>query len=169
MGLYTYYASEIEVFHEENATSSELWGREEISQIVTRNQRKFLDRWRYYLEGRIAHPVMLKDPLPAAESDIRTIESCGEVLLRSPAILQVSADCSILFRVAAALQHKYIVTFALPEVCSSLRVSSLCRHFGVQLSNLKLIRGSHLNTGLMIMCFHFQIVILPKAIRAEKF
>src|SRR4029077_6722976 len=86
IGLYTYYASEIEVFHNENATSSELWGREEISQIVTKNRRKFLDRWRYYLQGRIAHPVMLKDPLPAVESNIRTSESCGEVLLHSPAI-----------------------------------------------------------------------------------
>jgi hypothetical protein len=98
---------------------------------------------------------MLKDPLPTAESDILTSESCSEVLLQSPAILQVSADCSILFRVAAALQHKYIVTFALPEVCSSLRVSSLCRHFGVQISNLKLIRGSLLNTATYNHVFSF--------------
>jgi GT2 family glycosyltransferase len=156
MGLYTYYVSDIEVLHEENATSSELWGREKINQIVAENHRKFLDRWRYYLEGRmIAHPVMLKDPLPAAESDIQISENCGEVLLQSPAILQVSADCSILFRTAAALQHKYIVTFAPPEVCSSLRVNSLCRHFGVRLSNVKLRRGSQLNTAAYDHVFSF--------------
>jgi GT2 family glycosyltransferase len=155
MGLYTYYASEIEVFHEANATSSELWGHEGISQIVAKNHRKFLDRWRYYLEGRIAHPVMPKDPLPAAKSRIPTSESCGEVLLQSPAILQVSPDCSVLFRVAAALQHKYIVTLAPPEACSSLRVRSLCRHFGVQLSNLKLTRGSQLKTATYDYVFSF--------------
>ena len=90
------------------------------------------------------------------------------MLLHSPAILQVSADCSILFRVAAALQHKYIVTFALPEVCSALRVSSLCRHFGVQLRDLKLIRGSHLNTATYDHVFSFPDRFSPKGIRAEK-
>ncbi|WP_159012451.1 glycosyltransferase family 2 protein [Bradyrhizobium sp. S69] len=144
MGLYTYYASEIVVIHEENVTSSALWGGEEINQIVAKNRSLFLNRWRYYLEGRIGNPVTIVDPLPSFEqSEMPPVTTrSGKILMQSTTILQISAQCSAMFRIADALQNKYSITFAVPEVCSALRVCALGRHFGVQLRDATLVRQS---------------------------
>ena len=146
IGLYTYFASETEVVHEKNMTSGDLWGRDKIGRIVEANHIKFLDRWGYYLENRINGRAQLSDPLPAAASSVcnQTKENRLQILFQSQRILELSPSCRGLFSAAAALQNNFEITIALPEVCSSLRVSLLCRHFGVQLNDVKLVRLSEL-------------------------
>ena len=51
-GLYTYYDSDVIVYHEEHTTSVALWSREKITAINVANHQKFLERWSTYLESR---------------------------------------------------------------------------------------------------------------------
>jgi GT2 family glycosyltransferase len=147
IGLYTYFASEIEVIHDENMTSREVWGQERIRGIVSVNHKRFLNRWKYYLENRIWRDVELHDPLQVG----RNRQTCGEpegdrpkVLLRSEKILEMSPISRALLSSASALRHKFDVTIALPEVCSSLRTMSLFRHFNLEPSYANLVRISDL-------------------------
>jgi GT2 family glycosyltransferase len=133
-GLYTYYASDVSVYHEENATSAVLWSHEEILAIVAKNSLKFLQRWSAYLESRLkgaGQPSGLgvRSSAPSA--------SMGNILLRSATILDDSADCDAMLRCAAALESRYEITLAAPEISRRPQIDALCRKLGLRLNNYK--------------------------------
>lgn len=137
-GLYTYYASGVTVYHELNATSSVLWSRDEIDAIVRRNQQKFMQRWSTHLETRLHAPP----PRPANADTYPPPppKPKGRILLRSGTTLQDSPDCAAMLQCAAALENKYEITLAAPEICSRLRIDSLTHKLGFHLSRPKIAR-----------------------------
>ena len=137
-GLYTYYASGITVYHELNATSSALWSYDEINAIVERNRQSFTQRWSTHLTSRLSALTPLTehpDTRPSTSS-----EPEGRILLRSATILQDSPDCAAMLRCAAALESRYDITLALPEICSRLRLDTLSRKLGFRLGNTGIVR-----------------------------
>jgi GT2 family glycosyltransferase len=145
-GLYTYYASDVTIYHEENATSSALWSRDEIVAIATKNHQRFVQRWSEHLKNRLQvsgqriqqlPPTLDAQPPPFPSA---SFDRAGSVLLQCATILQDSADSAAMLRCAAALQDKYDVTLAVPEICSHLRIDSLSRELGCHLSRYKIAR-----------------------------
>jgi GT2 family glycosyltransferase len=133
-GLYTYYASDVSVYHEENATSAVLWSHEEILAIVAKNSLKFMQRWSTYLESRLkgaGQPSGLDVGSSAPSA------SMGNILLRSATILDDSTDCAAMLRCAAALETRYEITLAAPEIYSRPRINALCRELGLRLNKYK--------------------------------
>jgi len=138
-GLYTYYASDVSVYHEENATSAVLWSHDEILAILKGNSLKFQQRWSTYLESRLkgagqSSGLNVRSSAPPA--------SMGNILLRSATTLDDSTDCGAMLRCAAALEAKYEVTLAAPEICSRTRIDALCRQFGLRLNKYKIAKLS---------------------------
>jgi GT2 family glycosyltransferase len=144
-GLYTYYASDITVYHEEQATSAALWSREEFLAINVTNHRKFLQRWSTYLEDRLKG--MRESSGPTVQPSAPSF-SMGNILLRSAAPLDESADCDAMLRCAAALETRYEITLAAPKICSRSRIDALCRQFGLSLNKYNIVKLSDADNSL---------------------
>jgi GT2 family glycosyltransferase len=144
-GLYTYYASDVSVYHEENATSAVLWSHQEILAIVAKNSRKFLQRWSTYLEGRLqaAGQPSAPDTRSSAPS-----ASMGNILLRSATVLDDSADCIAMLRCAAALESRYDITLAAPEISRRPQIDALCRKLGLHLGKYKAAKLADTDSSL---------------------
>jgi GT2 family glycosyltransferase len=160
IGLYTYFASSVSVYHDENTTSTELWGAQKIAEIVTANHQRFVRRWGDYLKRRIHEAVCFPKPVPlAAECEpIVGPASAPSVLLSSSSIIQLTDDCLAMMRCARALRGTYKITFAAPEICSHLRIQSLCRHLGFQLDDFEVIR-----TPKEVNSTYDRVLIFPSA------
>jgi GT2 family glycosyltransferase len=138
-GLYTYYASDISVYHDEHTTSETLWSREEIEAINATNHQKFLQRWSTYLESR------LKGAGRSSDLDVQSsmpATSIGNILLRSATALDDLTDCGAMLRCAAALETRYEITLAAPEICSRSQIDDLCRQFGLRLNKYNIAKLS---------------------------
>ena len=135
-GLYTYYASDVTVYHQENATSAALWTGEEIRAILARNSQIFLRRWSSYLETRLqdSKHILLQ---PLSDLDSALSEPIGSVLMRS-ASLDDSTDCVAMLRCAAALEYKYDITLGVSASCSRIQIDSLCAKIGLHLSRYRI-------------------------------
>ena len=136
-GLYTYCASDISVIHHENATSASLWRRDQIDVMVARNHQVFLRQWSGYLEDRFHHSAGLPQD-PSTDAPPRIL---GRVLIDSAAVLRDTPESAALLRCAAALQAMSDLTIAVPEICSRLRVQSLCRTHRLELRDYRLTRS----------------------------
>ena len=135
-GLYTYYASDVTVYHQENATSAALWTRDKILAIIARNSQKFLRRWSSYLETRLQDSKRLWQQ-PLSDLNLTLSEPIGSVLMRS-ASLDDSADCVAMLQCAAALENKYDITLGISASCSRIQIDALCGKFGLHLSRYKI-------------------------------
>ena len=115
--------------------------------LVMANHMKFMRRWGAYLSNRLEHdvpfpqvqrPPDLEPPAPAAAKRKR-------VVLRSQTTIGMSDDSCALLRQAAHLGESYRVVIAAPEVCSRLRIRSICQQLDIKPANFELERISDLN------------------------
>lgn len=144
LGLNVYVNSDVRVVHNENTTSSELWGMDLVRKIVEENRQRFLRRWGEYLEERIARQREPIDPRRLMQ-DVTNSKNC---LLDQPRVLVIfdrPLDCSEyvqkLLKFVLTIQSACHPTLGLPEVCSSLRLKWLALHFGLPLADLDFIRS----------------------------
>jgi len=134
MGLYVYYAADISVVHIQNATSMEMWTGAGLNEIFFGNHRKFLDRWGDYLSNRLEDDIPF--PRVALAPDIRPVsERTGakRILLRSKNNIRMAEESYALLRHAAELSRTCRVVIATPEICSRLRIRSICQKLSVTL------------------------------------
>ena len=147
IGLYTYYASDIEVVHEENVTSAEMWNRERLDAIIVRNHQKFVNRWGHYLANRLDREVQFPqfptipdiEPLTPARADDK------RVLLRCESNIRMSDDTYAMLRCAAALGKRFRVVIATPEISSRIRIRSICQKLDLRLGSFDMTRLSDEN------------------------
>lgn len=150
-GLYVYVASHIAVVHHENTTSCEVWGMDRVHELVEVNRKRFLRRWGDYLEARVRDGMEPSDPWrdgPRAVEDPISAGNGPRVLVRTDRILDLSDHSRAIFECALALHERCRFTLGLPEVCSSLRLNLLSRHFELAVPHFDLVRNSEANAGM---------------------
>ena len=158
MGLYVYYAADISVVHMENTTSIEMWDRSGLNEIFTRNHGKFVDRWGNYLANRLENDIPFPHfpSAPDVEPLVPEDASREKILLRSANNIRLSDDTYAMLRCAANLAEKSRVVIATPEICSRMRIRSICQMLNVRLSNFEQRRLADENGELYreVISFH---------------
>lgn len=157
LGLYVYYTADATVFHEENATSAEVWNPSQMKDIVFGNHRKFMDRWGNYLANRLENDIPVPYFPTVPELAALASEDAGRerMLLRIENNIRLSEDTYEMLRYAAEAAKKFRVVIATPEICSRMRIRSICQKINIRLDNFEQKRLSDENEAnyRKVVCF----------------
>jgi GT2 family glycosyltransferase/glycosyltransferase involved in cell wall biosynthesis len=132
LGKRTYYCPNARVIHVENATSTD--PSHQLHGLIELNKQKFVLRWKDYLEDIKALPT---DLLPRASRVAHTTPTRGpRVLLYTPYDLTPGGGERYLLSIADALRGRAQVSLVTPERYSQLRLLTLGRELGLDLTEL---------------------------------
>ena len=141
LDLAIYYVPESVVVHVENATSLDPTNGLRLDNIVEINRLKFVGRWGEWLVKGISRPVGLL-PNDSVERDVSAANDDGvrsqRVALYTPYDLTPGGGERHLLSIAAALASRARVTLVTPEPVSQVRILTLGRELGIDLSRLLL-------------------------------
>lgn len=137
IGLFSYYCGHAEVFHQQHATSHQIWTAEQLDKFATANYHRFNKRWGDYLRRRMQGPCEPAALAPVTWSAEPAPVGKPRLVLYSSNTVNVSEASRRLLVVASAFQQSHDVVIAADEVISRCRIYSLCREFGIGLTSFR--------------------------------
>lgn len=146
IGLQTVYCAGTTVTHIEHATSVNQGAALRLIELFAINQDKFVARWGKYLEtrGRERPDVGLPGNLEAgqqvvsAEVEIQALVGT-RILIYTPYNLTAGGGERYILTIAEAFKGAGIVALVTPRPTSRIRVMTLAREFGLDLSHVSLV------------------------------
>lgn len=137
---------EVKIFHNENATSSDVTlGLRLSDDIVAINKSKFLDRWAPFLADRIGNPIEKQKVMGAAQAPLRLCKpemlpkKVKRALLFSPYPLTPGGGEKYLLTIAQELSTRYQTTLAFEYRYSVSRMRQLESYLNLNLANVTLM------------------------------
>ena len=146
LGLCVYFCPTSEIYHIENATSSDPTAKPILTNVVETNRQKFLSRWGSYLTARARNQKL---PLPAlAEPRKRRPEPGASdrdiAVFHTPYDLVPGGGERYILTAASALRDTHRVLVATEAPYSSYRLDYLARELSIDLSGVSILTRSDL-------------------------
>lgn len=137
VGLFSYCCSHVAVFHEQNATSRQIWTADQLSNYFDTNRQRFSARWGDYLQRRMYEPCEPEALPPVAWQAEAAPTGKARMIVYSADPINASEGSRRLLLTACAFQHSHDIIIAADEIISRCRVYSLCREFGIELASFR--------------------------------
>ncbi len=137
VGLFSYYCGQAAVFHEQNATSRQIWTVQQLSSYFAASRDRFTERWGNYIIRRM-HGSYEPEALPPVRWKAEAGPNAKDrIILYSANPITASEASRRLLLAASAFQHSHDVIIAADEAVSRCRIYSLCRGFGIELASFR--------------------------------